>query len=86
MAESQGVGGGLMPLPDTENIEVLSTQSGAWIGLDFHVTFPNETTATVVRVSLNPGQAGRLLVLLSGMHKQFGFPLPEGATVTDVIQ
>jgi hypothetical protein len=90
MSEQQGgpagMGGGLMELPDTEKVEVLSTKNGDWIGLDFHVTFPQETSATVVRVSLPLDQAGLLLALLADMQQQLGFPLPAGKISTNIIQ
>ncbi len=70
------VGGGLFALPDTEKLEILSSKDATAIYLDFYVTFPRQTTATAVRVSLRRDQAAQLLSNMTGLNQALGFRSP----------
>jgi hypothetical protein len=71
--QSGSVGGGLFTLPPTEKIDILSSKDASEIYLDFYVTFPGETSATAVRVSLRRDQAAQVLANMTGLNQALGF-------------
>jgi hypothetical protein len=79
MAKGQmgaGTGGGLVTLPPTEKIDILSSKDVTEIYLDFYITFPGESAASAVRVSLRRDQAAQLLTNLTGLNPAIGFLSP----------